>query len=866
MPRLKTCKFTLVILCLSAASLILTACQNNLNDQNSDSQLTSDLDHNSANLTRPANSNKTAQEQEAVRNEASKKPIKITNPSSSSVNNVSVSLSGNLKGVNIIQDGCSGQVLAADNSCKFTIETTSNAQGSGNIQVSGDGAQQLDIKLQIGSAYITASNTTATQPNNTHLIKIHNRSAFPAFIDVSNLKLKGDSTDHITIQKNDQSGDSCFALENSNGFIRLGPDKHCDIPIKLTSDAQGHASISLSGNFFHKQYIPINVAPVLAEYTKDNGKITQTRFFGSLNQTKNLNITRDTNKDTSQFKLNNIEYSDKPNHVSISNLSEPFSIANNQTESFNLKSDNQGIDLLHLVNAQGGDNLSDNIDPFPTFSKSNVLIYPRLRQNLEARKQTSEFANVILFNTNNATVNSIELGSLQISKKAPLKGEKTSQAACQQALNNDESCIMWVKPTALSGIKQHFASIKVSYKSGNTDESIKALFSVRRNLVATGSFQVPPTSPAQIKPTQTSASEPSVDNGAIMRWDFNGLSRKIWRWNQGGNKAFGSIQHALVNPKGQLCVDGEDDGDYSFACYNGYKWLINNKSLPNNQSNFIALRSDPNAPRLLALPKAKPKQIYQLSYGENSNGSWGKILNPGFKIDNFMMLNTIGPNNSTIVVFTKQDTNDQAQVYHETVANQGDNTPQQIGSAIPISRPNIQSNDHNHYRLALREHGNKETLYIAGQENGAPVVYKNTFDGQSWDNWTSLAGPNVSGLISDLTVRSDGEVIITLITNNQTQGAVYRYKKSNWQQLGDKTDPVNCLFVDEANNEVYIGTQQFDSQTNSTKPKNEKSSVVLKAKDKNNVTWSSFGNLTTQVGKITQLTPLNRMTIADYES
>ena len=861
-------KIILVIIFCSA----LVACGGGDDSSGSDSgsgpsPKESDLnsDSSSVDLSKPLPSSQLLTQQNKQSNYSNVKTIKVTNTSSSTIKNLSVNISGNVEGVTT--SGCESK-LGGGKACQITVKANPKAHGQGHIVVSGKNTASLTIPVFVGAAPIYFGHTNIVAPSDKRApvesyITIINDSKFPAKINSNNITVVDGSgnSDHIAVNYSYTEYNSCLNSRFKQGnTITLNGGDICNLPLKVTQGAEGHAMIKLSGNFFRAQYAPVNVAPAyfkVSANTSDQIKFKLDRDNGQ-NWSSEFNINRldvlldhEASKSLSNF---------RPGHI----------------RQLTFQNVNPGPHMLTF----SGDNLSDNIDPvidyvIPDNAQSYLTINNIPRQNLTQPIQTSAFAGLNL-TANNVTVKSIQLShKIQATKPGPVgsQNEYAGQSIpeCKQALNSsadgDKTCTLWLKPKD-SQVELAFnnqkASLTVVYadQQGQTHEQT-VTFNVNRELLAAGRIKLPPN--------RDNNQQTRVDNSSIMNW--NGYK---WHWNQGGQISFDDINYLAVNKRGQPCVN---DGSI-FACFNGYKWLQNNEGLPSAQNkSFRAMIKLPNNDQdfgnilsegLVAVASADDHKIFYLRpYATNGYFDGSK---PSWRAFNFPYQNWGNITAGKGVLFASLADADKARVDQVSIkyAIQGskhnrvidtEKEHSNVGQPIAINRSQMT------HQFALLAQGDQK-VFVGGQENGHPVVYKNTKDkhGDWQKHWQSIGGPSIKGQIINLKHGSKGP-LMTVMAKNKTHGFVYQYTGSHqWQKVADKTDPVTTVYYDQGRKRYYIGTFLDNLNKSSEKDHDIKDSFVLTySHSQGPQKWSSLGGIKTYGGYIATLTPVGHIKITGYQ-
>ena len=836
----------------------LVACGGGDSDSSSSSTPESNLntDSSGVDLSQPSSSSQLLTQQQSETEYDDKKTIKITNTGSSTIKHLSVHFSGNVTGVTA--SGCEGQ-LSEDKACHLTLKANSKAEGKGHVVVSGKGTADLSVPVFVGAAPLYFDHTTILKPSDSSaagesFITITNDSKFPAKININKLAVVDGSgnSQHIAINRDYTKGDSCFKSKFKQGnIITLKESDMCELPVKVSQGAEGHALIKITGNFFRPQYAPVNIASAsfkTSTTTSDQIKLKLDRnnmgIFPSGFNINQLKVALDGKISQS---LSNFD-PDQVRHLTFDNLS-------------------SGPHMLTF----SGDNLSDNIDPMLDYviaddAQSYLTITNVPRQNLKQSIQTPAFAGLNL-TANSVTVNSIQLSNnIQAVKPGPVSTKNKyagqSIAGCKNTLNSsgdgDKSCMLWLRPKdsnvklADNDQKANLTVVYTDHKGHSHKQTVS--FKVNRELVAGGNLKLPAN--------QANKRHTQIDNSGFMSWDGS-----QWHWNQAGIIDFDDIEQMAVNKRGQPCVN---DGSV-FACFNGHKWLVNDTGMPVKNNPFKALVRLSNnqdwgnilSSSLVALTSQDPHKIYYLrpnatnSYFDGWQPSWqsfnfGKASWGNITVGNGKLFATLANSSKAVV----------AQISLKYAIHGGKNNRQtdikknlsNIGDPIAINRPSMTG------QFALLAQGDNK-VFVGGQKHGQPVVFENIQNTKG--GWHSIGGPNVKGQIINLKHGANGPMM-TVVAKDKNHGFVYQYKGSHhWQKVADKADPVSAAYYDSDTKHYFIGTDQSDLAKNSEKSHDIKDSFVLSHAPGQNK-WSSVGGIKTYGGHVASLKPVDHIQITGY--
>lgn len=830
----------------------LAACSGDGHESSSGSVLNTPAD--SVHLSKPILSSTQAQLKAHQSNYGDQKSIKIENISSHAIDNLSTHLTSHIKGVTT--SGCVGE-LGSEQTCTLTFKAHPNAEGKGQVIVSGNGTANLSLpvsvdysSLEIGNSMIQ-SPWSKTDPYRSAIL-VANDSEVPSKIDASNIKVVDGSGDSSNISINRHGG--CFSSYYKHGnVITLSDGQACDLQIQAKQGAKSHALVKLTGNFARPQYGLISIAaPTFAVSGETNSNSI------------NLKLNRHSHSFSSGFDINKLDIKLDNQTKHIAN----FGDSDSKKVSFG------GLDLGPKMITFSADNIADNISPLLDYiigdsTNSYLTINNALRQNLPQDEQTPAFVGLALSALNIKQVTSIKLSdNIQAVTPGPVgpdnKRAGQSIQACKQALNasgdTEHTCTLWIKPNndkVKLGEKKQHASLTVNYINQQGLSSTQTVsFAVNRHLVATGSVNLPDN--------KANDNNTRVDSNSAMSW--NGST---WHWNEGGKRVFDNIDIAAVNTRGQLCVNG----DGSFACFNGYQWLKNNRGLPSAYSNYFgALTRLPNnqqafgnklAGSLIALTSQDKHHLYYLpayatnsSFNDNQQSSWHQFSFEATDNQKLAIGNVVTGSSK---LFLSDADSHKAVIYqgkvslsHQEGSSDNKHTLDKIGNPISINRTLIRQ------YLLLANGDNK--IFVGGQQNGKPVVYKNQKNADNkWQNWQSIGGPNIKGYIASLKNGSNGPVM-TVLTHNRTQSIVYQYNahdSGQWQKVGSKANPAVTVYYDHHNQRYYIGTLQYGVH-------NHQDSFVLSTGGQKDDTWQSVGNIKTYNGSALALTPVDHINITGY--
>lgn len=763
--------------------------------------------------------------QASSKKEPNQKSITISNNSATGVTGLKVTKKG-LEDITFSGTCTTQSTLPADSTCTLTAKADGKAKGSGSVTVSGDNTDGKTISASVKSPYLVASGTTATSPTSDDsplLINITNAGSSelmflkssPEIPDSSKMSVDSD----YTKGKNNCFNDNNTQTTPFGEAVAIEAGKTCELPVSVPQGSTGHAQVEIAkGNFFQPQYIPVNVSPALITY-KDN--VVSLIAGGSATVT-----LQRSSQDKSEFNVTNLQGTlDNSNLNTLFGSKRTFGGSSTSLEG-DITSSMTGDFLMSL----SGDNIANNSQPLPVDVDSNLSTFeleikPIPKQNLAEDKQTPGFVKVEMTSKGNFSSDPVidSVKNLDFSTSQPFKGDTIGQ--CEKALANNNMCTVWLEPTAQVAKTNQTGSFDITYtpKGGSsTTKTVK--FDVNDELVAGGDVQINPG----ISSTQNLklAAAPDVDNSSIMSWDGS-----QWHWQQGGNingSTFRNITRLAINARNQVCAAGKvqlnaEGGYRSFACFNGYRWLENTNGLPTtaNQGNFAALIHMPKkdsdfgsdlSDALLALNGDKPKKLYYLT-ADATNAGNSPTQWQSFDVPQGLSLNNVIASGVTGKLYGAVSTNNSKAKVYEITAKQGDSNTTSasiIGDAINMKKA-LELNPR--YLLAFAPGGNNSNnkLYVGGQKDGKPIVYRNTQDGSNnWQSWQSLGSPDQKGEITSLQYDPSKQIpVITMYNNDQgDRGYVYEYKNGQWQQINNTTYPV-FDYVNRGSGGQYIATSKI---------------------------------------------------------
>ena len=934
-------KTLLISSALTVTSLGLSACNNGGDSGPSGDVI--NLDVSEVDLTEPVGDNQ--QQASGLKVEPSRvdsdssQTVKVTNTSSQAISNLNVKLAGsNLKGVTV--SGCQGR-LAGGSSCKLKVKANSQASGSGKIIVSASGVDDKDIPVAVKSAYLESSGNTLTKPSSgladVRWITIKNNSEVTAQFKEANVTLSDSQGDNITIKKDlnsvsqKQPHSNCFDQSkpyNDKGTITLAPqskdNSQCEIPIVAEAEAKSHVFINISGNFFHDQHIPVNISPVLWQYQgSEGGDINKAVIESDQTEADQplFNRRKDHSNNISDFTLGKDEVTmtsvpaneDRGVYVKFEKRDIEDDIKQFERTFNDIPSGESGIGSFQLYNPQQdnisvlnygtlvtltGDNLADNFDPLPVISVNaettaaddSLILYAVPRQQMNPKKRKRGFVKLIV---TRAVDGASDVSDIKYKKSDNIEivdSESDTTNTCKNNLNNGNQdqfkpCTIWIKANQakIGQIGSKTADFQVSYdKEDEPNQRLstnKLNMTIHHNLVAAGAFQ---------------AQSVDVDNPSIMSWDGD-----KWHWDEAGETVFSEIDHAVVDDKGRVCVNGVTGFDtkgskqYDFDCFNGYRWA----GVANPQDSdgmavkrFAILRAgDVISPAnlgefeisngLVAVPADSREDIYI-----SKDGSWSNKVSVDKQIGNLILSPAFKNLDKAIGFATQYDTVNKASIFSVSLDHSGI-VPRikvfRIANTIHgLHRPKI-GDEEKPYRLAayvkngnnsnnLGRTASKQPVVIIGGEsnNNQPIVYKNEKQaGEGWqDDWTKLGGPDVKGQMTVLKASAANDIIMAVVTNKGTEGQVYHYDGSKWRQIkpDHQLDPVMSLYDNTVNNngKLYIGTSQLDLDSNTLKRTSLRDGVVLNEKSGAPIWGTLLNSSSSQVNK---LLTVNRISIDKYE-
>lgn len=803
--------------------------------------------------------------------------LTLTNISQQTLHHLTAQAQG-LQGVTL--SGCQGE-LQADHSCKLAIHTSSNVSGQGYIKVAAPHTAPIKIAATTKTPFLESSYTTAFKPNGDQPtgILITNPTESIADIKANDIHVAMGDKQHISVAQGnahvDRAGyQSCYSSQFERyGTIKLRSHQSCLIPVQVKQGAQGKAQIAVPGNFEQTQYVPVNIAPALVQISKNNNKGTT--------QLK-VNVSRDSQDDLSRFDINRLvaDFTSGGRQI-LQHLQ------HHDQRSLIFNPPKQ-IGLLQIA----GDHLSHNVMPMlvnasttntNSSDDSRLMINNIERSDLSANLQTQGYSVLRLQGKDIHDVQ-IHVNNVRVDAPGPVAQDSQyagdTPKACENTLNKsgDQQCTIWLRPT-LKGLGKQQARLTVDYQDElRLNHTRTVQLSTENDLIASGLFQLPATN----RNAHIQNAGSSVGNNTLMRW--NGRS---WRWQQGSGSAFDQIGQVAVNKRKQLCVNAKKASSFTFSCFNGYKWLVNNQGLPDKHYMWRLLTIPSNsqafgddlAGGLVALmyDGAQRKQLYYLPADANNAGSashktaWQSVnITSQHVLDNVIA----GKDNLYATVDASDNVAKVVQI-HLTI-NNGSATVhlKQVGKLIKAKSSRAYRHEllasRSHYPLAFQMEDGKKALYVGGIVNNKPVVYKNKQNDQGqWQDWQAIGIYKTQGGIASLKVstHNDDAIAISVINKQGTQAKIYRYDKDDiyWYQVGHKVDPVLSMYMEPQHKQIYLGTAQFNlgSQPKlKTNPVN--SSTILSAGYSQN--WSGIGSLQTQQGMIRHLTVLPRIQITGYKS
>lgn len=832
-------------------------------EASSPSQL--NVDQDKVNLTPPIKGSNTSNQQ----------TLTITNISQQTLHHLTTQAQG-LQGVTL--SGCQGQ-LQADHSCKLAIHASSHVSGAGYIKVAAPGTAPLKMTATTKTPFLLSSFSTALKPSSQVMgVLITNPTDAIADIKANDVHVASGDKQHISVDQGnahvDRAGyQSCYSSHFKRyDTIKLPSHKSCLIPIQVKQGAQGKAQIAVPGNFDQTQYIPINIAPALVQLSKNSNKGTT--------QLK-VNVSRDNQNDLSQFAINR--------------LVADFTSGSRQTIQHLQHHDQRSlifnppkqVGLLQLA----GDHLSDNVMPMlvnasttnNSSDSSRLWINNIERSDLPANLQTQGYS---VLRLQGKAIHGVQIHVNNVTVEAPGPVDQSSQyagdtpTACENALNNsgDQQCTIWLKPS-LKKLGKQRAQLTVDYQDEfGLNHTRTVQLATENDLIASGVFQLPVTT--QAMSIQNAGSH--VGNSTLMRW--NGRS---WRWQQASKTAFDQIGQVAINKRKQLCVNAKKASGFTFACFNGYRWLVNNQGLPDKHymwrllavpSNSSAFGDD-LAGGLVALmyDGAQRKKLYYLPADANNGSSasdktaWQSVnISSEHVLDNVIA----GKDNLYATVDASDNVIKLVQI-HLTI-NHGSATVHlnQVGNSIRAKSSRAYKHEllgsRHHYPMAFQmEHG-KKAIYVGGVVNNKPVIYKNKQNDQGeWQNWQAISLSKAYGDIASIKVsnHSDDSIVVSVVNPLGTQAKIYRYDSHDlrWYQVGHAMDPTLSIHMESQDKQMYLGAAQFNlgyQPKLKTNPIN--SSTILHASYSQN--WSGIGGLQTQQGMIRHLTVMPYIQITGYKS
>ena len=831
---------SIAIICLTS----LTACGGDSSDDSSGGgsvDLTSSSD--SIGVTRDVgSSNQLTQahsSQASSKKEPNKKSITISNNSATDVTGLKVTKKG-LENITFSGTCTTQTTLPADSTCTLTAKADGKAKGSGSVTVSGDNTDGKTISASVKSPYLVASGTTATSSTSSGsplLINITNAGDSELLFLESSPTIINDSSNKMSMDNDYTSTGSCFSDKNTQSTpfgeaVAIEAGKTCELPVSVPQGSTGHAQVEIAkGNFFQPQYIPVNVSPALITYKND---VATT----SLNSSATVTVERNS-EDKSGFDVTNLQGT-----LNNSNQNKLFDSKQTFAANSSLEGDVTSSASGDFLMALSGDNIANNSQPLPVIvsgggSFASIEIKPIPKQNLAEDKQTPGFVKVDITASGSfssgPTVSSPT--SLAFSTSPPFKGENAGDCSKTLKKEGENTCTLWVKPDTVSlADTSQTGSFDVTYTpegGSSTTDTVK--FNINDELVAGGDVQInPSTSSTQ---NLEAVSDPDVDNSAIMSWDGS-----QWHWQQGGDiggSTFRDITRLAVNARDQVCAAGKvqenaKGGYRSFACFNGYRWLENTNGLPttNKQGNLAALIHVPDfesdfgsdlSNALLALNGDKPKKLYYLT-ADATNAGDSPTQWQSFDVPKDLSLNNIIASAVTGKLYGSVSTDDsKAKVYEitATISSNSETTKSvSIGQSIDMKKA-LSKELNPRYLLAFAPGGNNSNnkLYVAGQKDGKPIVYRNTQDdNNNWQSWQSLGSPDQKGEITSLQYDSSQQIpVITMYDNDQgDRGYVYEYKNGQWQQLNNTSYPV-FDYVNRGSGGQYIATSKITISTKAIK-------------------------------------------------
>lgn len=907
---LNSFKQRLQIICIAAVTTIaLTACDTNSTSPSSTSP-SSDAD---ASLSPSSTSMNISQEvgesqltQVVADSKTAQNTIKITNSSSATAKNMTVSKTG-LKGITF--SGCSGD-LAADASCELTAKMSqqTKAEASGSVTISADNlTKDITITAQSGSPFLLSSGNTANQPTTDGsplLIKISNDSQFNAMFVKSALKVINDDSDKIAIDTSYKQSGSCFASDHiqtmfGKEVVVLKPGAICNLPVKVPNDAYGHAQVKIpvgQGNFFQPQFIPVNVSPALIEFDGNSQEFPDSVEYQLQIADVDTTFKRRKNKDKSEFDIPTLTVARNGESTTKDNFSEEsskilkigkhigkagdymMSLSGN-----NVAKANQPV----VIHAFSGTNLS----------KTGVKITPVPKQNLEANQQTPGAIEVKIKPFGNFEQKPFIASSdgLRFAIRSPLEGQ--SESSCNTSLKNGNTCTLWLMPANSSlGVTNTTGTLSIDYipreSEQPVDKSVK--FDLSNQLVAGGNIQIDTTPVSKQHKKLTNANmQPDVNSSAIMSWDGS-----RWSWQQAGTisgSTFKDIRHLVVNFRDQVCADGvvntgtKDDNKLdAFACFNGYRWLVNNSGLPDSDpAKFNSLQAVPFSGfstsnvligGLLALrdKQGGASKIYYLPRDAvNASGNARTKWQSFTVLDNLKLADLIVDGvdqNDNVILYAVTANKEQAEVYQlkVNIDNNGqkvENKAAQWGDPVTDIKPAFS----NQYQLAIDSGGN---VYIGGQEEDKPVVFLGLKNNGSV-TWLPSGGPDIkSTMISLETINGDNDLVMTVMNKNGKQGGLYKLnlkqdklnlKQGSWSKQGDTAYPALTVYDDD-NGTQYLGTAKLDLEKDSllgdTSILDGQGPIVSRNSASPSNKWSAVGPKT-KGGSVSALVMQPHITIKD---
>ena len=875
----------LTILAVSFCSVSLTACEigGSVSGGNGGGQAELESSSDSIGVTRDVGGSQLAQTRSTSvkqKDEPNKQSITITNTSSSAVEGLSVTKEG-LEGITFSGSCKTQSTLPADSSCTLTFKASGQAKGSGSVTVSGDNTDGVTISAHIESPYLLSSGTTAssaTSSDSPLLINITNAGNSELMFLESSPTIINDSSKQMSVDSDYTKGkNNCFNDKNTQSTpfgeaVAIGVRKTCELPVSVPQGSTGHAQVEIAkGNFFQPQYIPVNVSPALITYKND---------VATTNPNSSATVILQRNSgNKSSFDVTNLQGTlDDSTQNTLFDSKQPF--AANSLLKGDVTSSASGDFLMAL----SGDNIANNSQPLPVlvssgFSPASLEIKPIPKQNLAEDKQTPGFVKVEMTSKGNFSSDPVidSVKNLDFSTSQPFKGDTIGQ--CETALANNNTCTVWLEPTAQVAKTNQTGSFDVTYTPEGGSSTTKTVnFDINDELVAGGDVQINPdkSSTQNLKV----AAAPDVDNSSIMSWDGS-----QWHWQQGGEingSTFRNITRLAINARNQVCAAGKvqlnaEGGYRSFACFNGYRWLENTKGLPAvpNSGNLAALFHVPKndsafgsdlSDALLALNGDKPKKLYYLpadaTNAGNSPTQWLSFDVPdGLSLNNVIASGTTGKLYGSVSMV-----NSKAKVY-EITAKQGNNDTTSasiIGDAVDMKKT-LKREPNPRYLLAFAPGGNNSNnkLYVGGQKDGKPIVYRSTQDdSNNWQSWQSLGSPDQKGKITSLQYDPSKQIpVITMFDNNQgDRGYVYEYKNGQWQQVNKTTYPA-FDYVNSSGSQ-FIATAKIDLSDDSLIDPDRlltKQGIVNSSKSKSNK-WSRLGSLP-KSGEINALAKMPHISI-----